>query len=79
MIERPETAVFGGSWDPVVRGVLRDRPLGQTTQPCNDTRLEPRFHRVEDIGHFFRNQSWGLIVFSGHGFSLHHVLLARRK
>lgn len=79
MIERPEAAVFGGSWNPVVRGMLRDRPLGQTTQPCDDTRPEPRFHRVEDIGRFSRNRSLGLISFFGHRSALHRTLLVGRK
>ena len=79
VIERPEAAELGGPRDPVVRSVLCDCPLGQSTQPGNDTRLEPRFHHVEDIGPFSRNQSRGLIVFLRHGLSLHHVLFAGRK
>lgn len=66
MIERPESAMFGSPRDPVLRGMVGDGPLGQSTQPCNHGRLEPRFHRVEDIGHFSRNRSRGLIGLLGH-------------
>ncbi|MEY8798921.1 hypothetical protein AB9K35_01130 [Leisingera sp. XS_AS12] len=66
MIERPDTAVFGGTRNVVVCRVLSDCPFGQSRELCDSRRPEPRFHRFEDIGRFLRNRNFGLIGLNGH-------------
>jgi hypothetical protein len=50
VVERPDTAMFDGTWNVIVCRMFGDRPSRLTTEFCDDRRPEPRFHRFEDIG-----------------------------